>query len=138
MWMRCIVDNGDGEEEQPNNTIEIDIEVAMGNDHHDSQMMTQDISDDDDDANGDEDDEDDDAGNRGYCSIFFSNFVILFKFMSLLLTSQLFCVSIKNRLRLNYITISEIFILYDCRVTMEVIPLSAGTEVGNILYTFLF
>jgi hypothetical protein len=64
------VDNGDGEEEQPNNTIEIDIEVAMGNDHHDSQMMTQDISDDDDDdANGDDDDDDDDddAANRGFC-----------------------------------------------------------------------
>lgn len=61
--MTCIivVDNGDGEE-HANNAIEIDIEVAMGNDHHDSQMMTQDISDDDD-ANGDEDD--DEAGNRG-------------------------------------------------------------------------
>ena len=58
------VDNGDGEEEQANNTIEIDIEVAMGNDRHDSQMMTQDISDDDDDDDGNDDD-DDDAGNRG-------------------------------------------------------------------------
>lgn len=62
MFYLITVDNGDGEEEHANNTIEIDIEVAMGNDHHDSQMMTQDISDDED-ANGDEDD--DEAGNRG-------------------------------------------------------------------------
>jgi len=54
-------------EQQHNNTIDIDIEVAGDNDPHDSQMITQDISDDDnDDANADDDDDEDDDDVRNH------------------------------------------------------------------------